>query len=301
MKYFTTGDEPLRLNAATRRELRGSFSELSDGVTHYELTGPVDGEIAVLIGGLMIPLSYWDATAAELHERGIRTLALSCYGRGYSDRVQARYDETLFARQLSELVERLGLTRPVHLVGTSMGALIAMAYAEQHAASIATLSIIGPAGLLPRTRKSPDRMLRSDLVAGFVARRRGRKLLEEHLGHNIDDPKLSADLAAIVLDAYQYEGSLYAFFDTLQHLPLSGRTEVFRRTGALGLPTLLIWGADDKVTPATNMDTARDLLHAKESHLITDCGHMVPFERPREIAEQIAAFATSHTTERQES
>ena len=295
MKYFTTTDEPLRLNATTRQELRGSYVELSDGVTHYELTGPEDGEIAVLIGGLMIPLFFWDATVAELHARGMRTLAFSCYGRGYSDRVRARYDEKLFVRQLADLTDRLGLTPPLHIVGTSMGALIAMAFAEKYASSIATLSIIGPAGLLPSTRKSPDRMLRNDAVAGFIARRRGRKLLEGHLGHNIDDPKLAAELSAMVLDAYQYEGSLYAFFDTLQHLPFSGRTDVFRRTGELGLPTLLMWGEDDKVTPAANLATARTLLRARESHLIAECGHMVPFERPRDVAEKIASFASPHT------
>jgi pimeloyl-ACP methyl ester carboxylesterase len=295
MKYFTAREEDRRLDAATRRELRGSFVELSDGVTHYELAGPEDGELAVLIGGLMIPLFYWDGVTAALHARGLRTLAFSAYGRGYSDRVQARYDETLFVRQLAELTGRLELTPPLHIVGTSMGALIAMAYTDRYAASAATLSIIGPAGLLPSKATSPHRMLRSDLVAGFVAHRFGRRLLEGHLGHNIQDPKLAADLAAMVLDAYRYEGSLYAFFDTLQHLPFSGRAEVFRRTGEQGLATLLLWGADDQVTPAVHMDTARGLLRPQTARLISGCGHMVPFERPGEVAEAIASFALLHT------
>ncbi|MFQ6397385.1 hypothetical protein ACLMAJ_28510 [Nocardia sp. KC 131] len=43
MRYFVMPDEDRRLAAASRRRLRRSFAELSDGATHYELTGPEDG------------------------------------------------------------------------------------------------------------------------------------------------------------------------------------------------------------------------------------------------------------------
>ncbi|MEU1144626.1 alpha/beta fold hydrolase [Streptomyces sp. NPDC005863] len=298
MKYFVAAGEDRRLPAA-RQSLRGSFIELSDGVTHYELAGPEGGDTVLLAGGLTVPLSYWDRTAAELRSRGLRTLACSAYGRGYSDRVRATYDETLFVRQLVELKEKLGIKRPVHLVGTSMGALVAMQYAGRHSESLATLTLAGPAGLAPQ-KVPPHRLLASDLLAGFVARRFGRRLLESHLGSNVRDPQLSAELAAMVLDAYRYEGSLYAFFDTLQHLPLSGRTELFRRAGELGIPTLLLWGDDDKVTPIDQLDTARSLLKPQQCHVIPDCGHMAAYERPREVAERIASFMATRT-ERQDS
>ncbi|ELP69036.1 alpha/beta fold hydrolase [Streptomyces turgidiscabies] len=296
MKYFVAQGEDRRLDPVSRQSLRGSFVELSDGVTHYELAGPEDGDIVLLAGGLTVPLFYWDGLAAELHARGLRTLACSAYGRGYSDRVRATYDETLFVRQLFELREKLGITRPVHLVGTSVGGLVAMRYALRHPESLATLTIAGPAGLIPK-KVPTHRLFASDLLTGLVARRFGRRLLEGHLGHNVRDPQQSARLVAMVLDAYRYEGSLYAFFETLQHVPLSGRAELFRRAGELGLPTLLLWGADDNVTPIAALDTARSLLKPQECHVV-DCGHMAPYERPREVAERIASF-TATRTERQ--
>ncbi|MFH8657995.1 alpha/beta fold hydrolase [Streptomyces afghaniensis] len=294
MKYFIAAGEDLRPDPATRQGLRGSFIELSDGVTHYELAGPDGGDVVLLAGGLTVPLFYWDGLAAELRARGLRTLACSAYGRGYSDRVRATYDETLFVRQLAELKDALDIKEPVHLVGTSMGALVAMRFAGRHRESLATLTLAGPAGLI-RQKAPPHRLFASDRLTGFVARRFGRRLLESHLGHNVRDPQLSAELAAMVLDAYRYEGSLYAFFDTLQHLPLSGRTELFRRTGALGIPTLLLWGDDDKVTPIDQLNTARSLLQPQQCHVIPDCGHMAPYERPREVAERIASFMATRT------
>ncbi len=292
MKYFVARGEDRRLDAATRGRLRGSYIQLSDGVTHYELAGPVGGDVVVLTGGLTIPLFYWDELAAELHARGLRTLAYSGYGRGYSDRVVARYDEALFVRQLRELIEHLDLPASCHVVGTSMGALVAMAYVGQHVDSAATLTLVGPAGL-SRRPVAQKLLLGNDIAAGVVAKRFGRRFLEQHLGHNVADANRAAALAAMIGDASRYEGSIYAFFETLQHFPLFDRAELYRRTGTLGLPTQLIWGREDHVTPISSLDHVRELLEPSQCHVIDDCGHMAPFERPLVVADQLATFYRS--------
>jgi pimeloyl-ACP methyl ester carboxylesterase len=289
MRYFVASDEDRRLDAAARRTLRGSFVALSDGVTHYELAGPEDGALVLLVGGITIPLSYWDRTAERLHARGLRTLACSGYGRGGSDRIDGPYDEALFVRQLAELASALDLTPPWHVAGTSMGALVAMAYANRYPEHTATLAVVGPAGL--SARPAAQRLLRNDFVAGFVARRFGRGLLEGHLGHNVRDPGLSAELVAMVRDAYRFEGSLHAFFRTLRDFPLYERQELFRRTGDLGLPALLVWGDEDQVTPITQLDAVRGLLRPQQTHVIPQCGHMAPFERPHDVGDLLASFA----------
>ncbi len=289
MKYFVAAGEDRRLDAATRRRLRGSYIQLSDGVTHYELTGPHGGDVVVLAGGLTIPLFYWDELADELHARGLRTLAYSGYGRGYSDRVVTRYDEALFVRQLRELVEHLDLPASSHVVGTSMGALIAMAYVGQHVDSAATLCLVGPAGL-SRQPVAQKLLLGNDIAAGVIAKHFGRSILEHHLGHNVADPNRAAALSAMIGDASRYEGSIYAFFETLQHFPLFDRAELYRHTGTLHLPTQLIWGREDHVTPISSLGQVRELLQPSQCHVIDDCGHMAPFERPLVVADQLASF-----------
>lgn len=174
-----------------------------------------------------------------------------------------------------------------------MGALVAMTYAAQYPSSVSSLTIVGPAGPAKRRLTSPHRLLRSDLLAGVVARRRGRRILQGHLGHNVRDPELGAELTEMVLDAFRFEGSLYVVFDTLQHLPVAGRDDLFRQTGALGIPTLLLWGDQDDVTPMAHFETARDLLKPQRHHVIPECGHMAPFERPRDVADQIGPFVAA--------
>ena len=54
----------------TRASLPGQFIALADGVTHYELAGPEDGPVGVLVNGFSIPLD-------ALQSAGIRHALLS--------------------------------------------------------------------------------------------------------------------------------------------------------------------------------------------------------------------------------
>jgi pimeloyl-ACP methyl ester carboxylesterase len=269
VKYFVDAGEGTRLDATARINLRGRYIRLSDGITHYELTGPEDGEVVVLAGGLTVPLFYWDDMAAALHTHGLRTLTYSAYGRGYSDRVTGRYNEALFVRQLNELIKDLAPAAPRHLVGASMGALVAMAHLSQHASTTATLTLIGPAGLSqqPTAQKL---LLSNDIAVGLIARHLGRRIFDRHQSHNVRDPQRAADLAAMIGDAYRYEGSLFAFFDTLQHFPLFDRSDLYRDTGTLGVPTMLMWGNEDQVTPIST--SVADVVMCWDADL---------YERPR--------------------
>ena len=288
MRYFVAEGEDRRLDAEARESVRGQFVRLSDGVTHYELTGPEGGDVVLLVGGLTIPLDYWDRIVPPLNASGLRTLAFSGYGRGLSDRVHA-YDEALFVRQLDELVSELGVTSRQHVVGSSMGALVAMSHAKQRRDAVSTLTLVGPAGLARATFRR-ERLLTNDCIARVIAQRFGRRILEGHLRHNVRDPQHVAELTTMIRAAFRFEGSLHALFDTLQHVQLFARSELYRQTGALGIPTMLLWGADDDVTPVVQSGEARALLRSLEWHVIHECGHMVPFEKPLEVADRLASF-----------
>lgn len=290
MRYFIAKGEQRRLDPATRGELRGSFVQCSAGLTHYELRGPGGGEVVVLVGGITIPLFYWDGLAAELHLRGFRTLAYSGYGRGYSDRVRAVYDQELFVRQLSDLTGQLGLSGPWHVVGTSMGALVAMAFTEQHRAQVTTLTLVGPAGLDAKPPAGVG-LLRHDRLGALLGKYLGRRMLDKHLSHNVRDAGQSADMAAMVRECYGFEGSMYALLATLADFPLTARRSLYARAARFGVPSMLLWGDEDQVTPITRLGEVRDLLAPSELHVIAECGHMASYERPAEVAEKFAAFA----------
>jgi pimeloyl-ACP methyl ester carboxylesterase len=291
-RYFVAQGERATLDEQIRSELRGNFVTLSAGVTHYELRGPAEGDLVVLVPGLTIPLFYWDRLVDELERQGFRTLAYSAYGRGYSDRVRGSYDAALFVSQLADLLHTLELAAPAHLVASSMGALIALNALDSRAVSVRSVTLIGPAGLDERP-PLPGVVARSDLLTGLAGRLVGSRALKKHLAHNVESPELAAALTAMTLDAYRFEGSIYSLVSTLQAFPLARQQALYRRVALLDVPIQLIWGADDRVTSVAGADEVQTLLHlaTHEVHIIENCGHMVPFEKPATVTELVATLA----------
>ncbi|MDR6144034.1 pimeloyl-ACP methyl ester carboxylesterase [Microbacterium foliorum] len=291
LPYFTAAGETLTLDDQLRTRVRGEFVSCSAGVTQYELSGPTGGELVLLVGGLTIPLDYWDRLAAELHERGFRTLAYSGYGRGYSDRVQARYDETLFTTQIHDLLHTLRLT-PAHVIGSSLGAVVTMAYARRHTAALRSVVIVGPAGLM-RSRPLITRLLRIPLLGAILGAAFGQRLLQQHMSHNLRDPAATAELAAIVDPCYRVRGSMYALCSTITDFALTNRQNLYRAMRDTRVQTLLLWGEEDRVTPSDRWDEAFGLLHPRRAELIPQTGHMVSYERPHLTATIFTEFVAT--------
>lgn len=110
--YVALDREDIVLDEAQRAEWGGTYQRLSDGVTHYRLDGPVDGPLVVLVHGGTIPIWTWDAQVPAFASAGYRVLTYDAFGRGYSDRPDVSYGRALYAGQLGELLDSLGLADP---------------------------------------------------------------------------------------------------------------------------------------------------------------------------------------------
>ena len=142
--YLALRREARTLDAPIRAALGGSYVALPGGVTHYELSGPADGPVVVLIHGGTIPLFTWDAQMPSLREAGLRILRYDQFGRGYSDRPEVDYDRALYTKQLEDLLAALDIEGPVNLVGVSFGAAMAATFAKAHPEQVAKLVLIAP-------------------------------------------------------------------------------------------------------------------------------------------------------------
>jgi alpha-beta hydrolase superfamily lysophospholipase len=96
--------ERLEMDDQARQLAPGAFVQLTRGRVHYELAGPEDGRLVVLVHGFSVPSFVWDPTFEALVSRGFRVLRYDLYGRGFSDRPDTAYDRALYVEQLRELL-----------------------------------------------------------------------------------------------------------------------------------------------------------------------------------------------------
>ncbi len=268
------------LDDAARAQAPGQFVKLSQGMTHYEQAGPVDGRPVVLVHGFSTPAFIWDPAYQALAEAGYRVLRYDLYGRGYSDRPRTNYDDVLFDRQLAELVDALHIPRPFALAGLSMGGAIVARFTQQRPDQVGSLMLLDPAGL-PMDGGWQLRLVRTPVIGDWIMKLFGDKILVDGLSRDFNEP---GDLSAYV-EQYkvqmQFPGFKEALLSTLRSDVLTGAADAFRAIGQMDAPpVLLIWGELDDVVPFQLNEQLRRLIPRAEFHAIPGARHLPHREKP---------------------
>jgi 3-oxoadipate enol-lactonase len=106
---------------------------------NYRLEG--DGpDTIVLINGLADDLETWVLQMDDLLGAGYRVLRFDNRGVGQTSKPEGTYTSRMLADDAKALVDELGL-RDVHLMGVSMGGMIAQEYALNHGGDLRTLTL----------------------------------------------------------------------------------------------------------------------------------------------------------------
>ena len=204
--------------------------------------------------------------------------ALDLPGHGGSVKTIDRPDLGTLVAAITQLLDHLAIDK-AHLVGHSMGGLVAGQTALEHPARVASLTLIASAGL--------GEDINAEYIDGFVSAA-SRKQLKPVLKHLFADASLVS--RAMVDDLLKYK-RLDGVQDFLQALKTAlftdGRQAASIAAGVAdaGIPTTLIWGAEDAVIPSAH---TRALAGARVE-IIADAGHMVQMENAARVNELIKA------------
>jgi 3-oxoadipate enol-lactonase len=106
---------------------------------NYKLEGEGD-ETIVLVNGLADDLETWAFQMEDLLAAGYRVLRFDNRGVGGSSAPPGPYTTALFAQDAKALVDVLGI-RDFHLLGVSMGGMIAQEYALAHPGDLRSLTL----------------------------------------------------------------------------------------------------------------------------------------------------------------
>lgn len=273
--------ETKELNDNARASAPGSFVLLSNGYTHYELSGPENGQPVVLVHGFSVPYFIWDPTFEFLTQSGFRVLRYDLIGRGFSDRPRVRYDIDLFWEQLRELLDTLNLERFI-LMGLSLGGPISATFTTRSPKRVQKLVLIDPAGATPVTF---PRLLKALTTPGFgelALGLFGRGQLLKDVESDFYDPAHVKAFVQKYMIQMKYKGFMRALLSTMRNGMLGDFSATYRKIGELGAPTLLLWGRNDRTVQFDNSEVIRAAIPQTEFHVFENCGHIPHYEKPDE-------------------
>jgi pimeloyl-ACP methyl ester carboxylesterase len=241
-----------------------------------------------LLHGIGSDAASWARTIAAL-DPAIDAIAWNAPGYGASVPLAALSptpDD--YAESLAAMFDALGLSR-VALAGHSLGALFAARFARRYPARVAALALLSPAlgyNVAPGEALPPGVQARIyDLErlgpTAFAAARAAKLVYRAETKPDILDGVRRA-MGAVSMPGYG------------QAVRALGAGALLEDAAHLAMPTLVLVGAEDVVTPPDNARAVHAALKQPVGfELIPDAGHALPQEAPSAVASLLGALAGS--------
>ena len=258
---------------------------LDGGVLHYSRAGV--GPYILLLHGLFAQKEQWNSLLCLLSAAGYTAIAPDLPGYGQSvDFPLADYRLENHVARLQQLFEILGITR-FELAGSSMGGAIAALYVRTYPDRVRTLAFIGsPLGLVDWSPPVKEAIYQG--INPFIPVDLAQFDLEMSLLF-ANPPQIPQPVKeAVVKDYvernrhYQQVWNIVNLYDTL-----------LNQGPRLRIPTLVIWGADDKIFNIQDVGRLYYRIPRSKWVKLPNTGHLPHLENPAKTAAIYIGFLQS--------
>jgi pimeloyl-ACP methyl ester carboxylesterase len=261
---------------------------LDDGDMHVVQDGSPGAPAILLIQNAVTPIALWDPVVPAL-AGACHVIRVDLLGRGRSG-AAAGYDVSAQARRAGAALDRLG-AGGVTVIGHSSGGIVATALAEQQPGRVAALTLINTG---PSTdAKLPDpptaRLLMAPVAGQLLWRLKTeatiRKASRTAFTRPVDIP--DAFIAHMQGMSYRaFTATMRGYWDYLSERSIPDRL------AALGLPVLVVVGADDQRWRSSSAADYRAVPGARVE-MLPGVGHTPMMESPQTTAALLLGFAAA--------
>ena len=245
------------------------------------------GALVVLMHGIGGNRSNWHDQLPEFG-RYFQAVAWDARGYGDSDDYQGDLDFSDFAIDLARVLDHFDASRS-HLVGLSMGGVIALDFVSRWPDRVTTLtlcdSLPGFSHLSDEQRREFIRLRQEPLLAGKEPKDIAPAVAKSLLGKSPQPgafERLVASMSALHKESYLKTIASLANYTRVLELE------------AITQPTHVVVGDEDTLTPpATSREMARRIPGARLT-VIEGAGHLTNIEQPEAFNRAVLGFVTEH-------
>ncbi|MBS1519988.1 MAG: alpha/beta fold hydrolase [Bacteroidetes bacterium] len=234
-----------------------------------------EGEVLLLLHGLMGALSNWDAVIRDFSkEYRVVIPILPIY-----DLPLLTTGVKTLAKHVHRFVTHMGLT-DVTLLGNSLGGHVGLIYCINHPQVVKSLVLTGSSGLY------------ENAFGGSFPRRESYDFVKEKVEYTFYDPKVATK--DLVDDVFQTINDRNRVIRILAMAKSAIRHNMAKDLHKINIPVALIWGKNDKITPPEVAVEFNQLLPNSELYWIDQCGHAPMMEHPEEFNRLLKTFLEKH-------
>src|SRR5690606_12014895 len=227
--------------------------------TYYEAG---EGTPIIILHGLMGGLSNFDGVANFFPEKGYKVVIpeLPIYTQNI-----LKTNVKAFAKFVKEFITHKGFDKVI-LLGNSLGGHIALYHTKMYPEKMAGLIITGSSGLY------------ESAMGDSYPRRGDYDYITQKAQDVFYDPKIASK--EIIDEGYEIANDRIKLIKTLTIAKSAIRHNMKKALAKMHVPTCIIWGRNDKVTPPEVADEFHELLPNSSLYWIDKCGHAAMMEHP---------------------
>lgn len=241
------------------------------------------GDPILFVHGFPLSRRLWHHAPALLSEK--YTLVMpDLRGMGQSEATESA-TMTDYADDLAAILDATAPQKPAIVVGLSMGGYVAFEFFRRHGAKVRAL-------VLADTKAEPD-----TVEAAKGRHDTAEKVLREGSGVVADamTPKLFAkSTSTAVVEEWRAIMAATKPVGVAAALnAMASRPDSVPTLAQIKVPTLVIVGEEDAITPPANARTIHTGIEGAQLKTLPDAGHMPPVEKPAEFFGAISRFLSS--------
>lgn len=265
-----------------RSNVRSNYVDAGGSRLHYFEALPPDGTAGiplVLIHGLGSRAEDWAAMMPSLATAGFHVYAPDLLGYGRSARPDVAYSVALEESAVVDFMHTVGVEH-ADIDGWSMGGWIAAKIALDHPEMVDRLVLDDSAGIKYQLSFARTSFVPTDApgLASLTA------LLTPHPA---TPPPF---VVRAILRKFAENGKIIQkSLDSME----SGADLLDSRLGSINQPTLILWGAEDRLIPTSVGETMHRGIPNSVFETVTGCGHLAPSECPKPVLAGTIQFLKS--------
>lgn len=248
------------------------------------------GQPVLLVHGFPLDYTMWDAQIDALADHA-RVIAPDLRGFGQSPLGSADPEHGIsMERYADDLVELLDAIKPVIdvpivLVGFSMGGYIAWQFVRKYPERLQALVQCDTRAAADSDEARAGRLKMAEKVAEW-----GSARIAEMMGPKLIAPR-SFETKPEVVSAVRavVERTSPAGIAAAQ-LGMAARPDMTGFLPQIKVPTLVVVGAQDAISPPTEMQSIAEKIPNGKFVVVPDSGHMTPMENPAAVNQALLTF-----------
>ena len=179
------------------------------------------------------------------------------------------------AKHVQQFIDHKGYDQ-IHLLGNSLGGHVGLVHVLSHPEKIKTLTLTGSSGLF------------ENAMGDSYPKRGDYEYIRAKTAETFYDPAVATK--ELVDEVFEITNSRIKVIKIIALAKSAIRNNLGEELGQIKVPTLLIWGKNDKVTPPFVAEDFHKLIPNSELAFIDQCGHAPMMEVPNAFNEILEKF-----------